>query len=94
MSSSFRDIRLVRTTYWMTQVFKVKSPEKNYDKLGKRIGLNKQNICKSQIGRDQVSGGVSVPCQHATPVVNVLWKPVISRKKVEFDKMVTDWYKV
>ena len=25
-------------------------------------------------GRDQVSGGVSVPCRHATPVVYVLWK--------------------
>ena len=25
-------------------------------------------------GRDQVSGGVSVPCRHATPVANVLWK--------------------
>ena len=27
-------------------------------------------------GRDQVSGGVSVPCQNATPVANVLWKPL------------------
>ena len=26
--------------------------------------------------RDQVSGGVSVPCRHATPVANVLWKPL------------------
>ena len=33
------------------------------------------------MGRDQVSGGVSVPCQLATPVANVLWKPFISRKK-------------
>ena len=28
------------------------------------------------MGRDQVSGGVSVPCQHATPVANDLWKPL------------------
>ena len=27
-------------------------------------------------GRDQVSEGVSVPCRHATPVANVLWKPL------------------
>ena len=27
-------------------------------------------------GRDQVSGGVSVPCRHATPVANILWKPL------------------
>ena len=35
-------------------------------------------------GRDQVSGGVSVPCRHATPVANVLWKPLKFRLKVEF----------
>ena len=35
-------------------------------------------------GRDQVSGGVSVPCQHATPVADVLWKPLKFRLKVEF----------
>ena len=29
-----------------------------------------------QKGQDQVSGGVSVPCRHATPVANVLWKPL------------------
>ena len=27
-------------------------------------------------GRDQVSGGVSVPCRHATPVAGALWKPM------------------
>ena len=27
-------------------------------------------------GRDQVSGGVSVPCRHATPIANALWKPL------------------
>ena len=27
-----------------------------------------KNICKSQIGQDQVSGGVSVLCWHAAPV--------------------------
>ena len=27
-------------------------------------------------GRDQVSGGVSVPCRHATPVADALWKPI------------------
>ena len=33
------------------------------------------------MGQNLVSGGVNVPCQHATPVANVLWKPHISRKK-------------
>ena len=27
----------------------------------------------------QMSGGVSFPSQHATPVANVLWKPLISQ---------------
>ena len=30
------------------------------------------NTCKSQMGQDQVSGGVSVVCWHAAPVTNVL----------------------
>ena len=29
------------------------------------------------MGQDQVSGGVSVPCWHATPVANAPWKPLI-----------------
>ena len=32
-------------------------------------------------GRDQVSGGVSVPCQHATPVADAPWKRIISNVK-------------
>ena len=28
-------------------------------------------------GRNQVSGRVSVPCWHATPVANAPWKPLI-----------------
>ena len=36
-----------------------------------------------QKGRDQVSGGVSVPYRHATPVANVLWKPLKIRQTVE-----------
>ena len=40
-------------------------------KITKRIGLNKQNICKSQMGQDQVPGRVSVPCPNATPIEDV-----------------------
>ena len=36
-------------------------------------------------GQDQVSGGVSVPCRHATPVADALWKPIFSNN-VEFGK--------
>ena len=52
-------------------MFEEHSPENN-DKFGKRIGLSKKNTRKSQMGRDQVSGGVSIPCQRATPVKNVM----------------------
>ena len=31
----------------------------------------------TMVGRNQVSGRVSVPCWHATPVANVPWKPLI-----------------
>ena len=37
-------------------------PWDNHGKPGKSIGLNKYSICKSQIGRDQVSEGVNVLC--------------------------------
>ena len=30
-------------------------------------------------GRNQVSGRVSVPCWHATPIANAPWKPLIIR---------------
>ena len=37
-----------------------------------------EGISKSQNGgRNQVSGRVSVPCWHATPVANAPWKPLI-----------------
>ena len=51
------------------------NPNENNDKFRKRIGLNKKNICKFKIVRDQVSGGVSVPCLHTTPIAGALWKP-------------------
>ena len=56
------------------------SPE-NRDKFGKRIGLNKLNTYKSEMGQDQVSGWVSVPCRYATLIANVLWKPIILGQK-------------
>ena len=40
-------------------------------------------------GPDHGSGGVSVPCRHASFVANVLWKPLIIRLKVEFGNKVT-----
>ena len=32
-------------------------------------------------GRDQVSGGVIVPCRHATPIADAQWKPIFSYVK-------------
>ena len=37
------------------------------------IGLNIRTLASPKVGQDQVSGGVSVPCRHATPVADVQW---------------------
>ena len=56
-----------------------------------------ENICKSQMGQDQVSGGVSVPCWHATPVADALWKPIfgeMSDSVIMSGNNVANWYYV
>ena len=40
------------------------------------IGLNIRILASVKVGQDQVSGGESVPCRHATPVADALWKPM------------------
>ena len=40
------------------------------------IGLNIRTLASPKVGQDQVSGGVSVPCRHATPVADAPWKPI------------------
>ena len=39
------------------------------------IGLDIRTHASPKVGQDQVSGGVSVPCRHATPFADALWKP-------------------
>ena len=43
------------------------------------IGLDIRTHASPKVGQDQVSGGLSVPCWHAAPVANVVWKPRIIR---------------
>ena len=45
------------------------------------IGLNIRTLASPNVGQDQVSGGVSVPCWHATPVADARWKPIFSHVK-------------
>ena len=45
------------------------------------IGLNIRSPASPKVGQDQVSGGVSVPCRHATPIADVQWKPIFSNVK-------------
>ena len=40
------------------------------------IGLDIITHASHKVGQDQVSGGVRVPCRHATPVADALWKPI------------------
>ena len=42
------------------------------------IGLNIRTHTSPKVGQDQVSGGVSVPFRHATPVAHASWKPIFS----------------
>ena len=52
------------------------------------IGVDIRKHASPKVGKDQVSGGVSVLCWHATPVANVLLKPRIIRLKVRFGNKV------
>ena len=45
------------------------------------IGLHIRTHASPKVGQDQVSGGVSVPCQHATPATDAPWKPIFSNGK-------------
>ena len=38
------------------------------------ININPSRLCKSHMGRDKVSGGVSVPCRHTTPIA--IWTSI------------------
>ena len=40
------------------------------------IGLDIRTHASPKVGQDQVSGGVGVPCRHATPIADALWKPI------------------
>ena len=53
--------------------------QKSGDKTSSgEIGLDIRTHASPKVGQDQVSGGVSVPCRHATPVADALWKPLVS----------------
>ena len=53
--------------------------QKSEDKTSsEEIGHDIRTHARHKVGQDQVSGGVSVPCRHATPVADTLWKPIFS----------------
>ena len=55
-------------------VFKI---QKSGDKTSSgEIGLDIRTHAIPKVGQDQVSGGVSVPCWHATPVADTLRKRI------------------
>ena len=62
--------------------------QKYGDKTSSReIGLDIRTLASPKVGQDQVSGGVSVPCPHATPVTHAPWKPIFTN--VKFSKRST-----
>ena len=51
--------------------------QKSGDKTSSgEIGLDIRTHASPKVGQDQVSGGVSVPCRHATPAANAPRKPI------------------
>ena len=51
--------------------------QKSGDKTSSgEIGLDIRTHASPKVGQDQVSGGVSVACLHATPVAYILLKPL------------------
>ena len=61
------------------------------------IGLNTRILASPKIGQDQVFGGVSVLCWHATPVaIIVLWKYLAIRYKVipDIAEFRTDYFQI
>ena len=48
------------------------------------ICLNIKTHASLKLRQDQVSGGVIVPCGHATPVTDAPWKPIFG--DVKFSK--------
>ena len=63
--------------------------QKSVDKTSsEEIGLNIRTLASPKVGKDQVSGGVSILCWHAAPVANVPWKPLAMRLKVKFGNTV------
>ena len=60
--------------------------QKSGDKTSSgEIGLKLRTHASPKVGQDQVSGGVSVPCQYAAPVADVPWKPILSDVKVSME---------
>ena len=56
--------------------------QKSGDKTSSgEIGLDIRTHASSEVGQDQMPGGVSVFCWHAAPVAYVLWKPSIKSIK-------------
>ena len=71
--------------------------QKSGDKTSSgEIGLDIRTHASPKVGQDQVSGGVSVPCRHATPVADVLWNQYLGNvkfsKNVKSGNNVTNWY--
>ena len=70
---------------------------RRHDKFGKDSSQHK-NKCKSKMGQDQVSGGVSVTLLASRIRCNFLWKPpsfvpnkVKIGNKVQFSNKFANW---
>ena len=77
VKAGFFPEKLIKQNREITEGYS-KSIVRDYsDKFGKKKNWL-QHVEHMQVPkvRDQLSGGVSVPCRHVTPVANVIWKPL------------------
>ena len=70
--------------------------QKSGDKTSSgEIGLDIRTHASPKVGQDQVSGGVSVPCQHATPVADAhgnLYSVMSNSVRSQIRETVVNWW--
>ena len=70
---------------------KLKSPETR--QAQEILVSTLEHLQAPEVGQDQVSGGVSVPCRHATPAADALWKP-ITVLQISYMRLMTHFFRL
>ena len=86
MQSPINYVKLRKLSQSKTDVpTDVETQKSGNKKSSGEIGLDIRTHASPKVGQDQMFGGVSVPCWHATPVAYILLKP-LQFSNVKFGK--------